>query len=261
MSGASGGGRLRGRTAVVTGAGGGIGRGIALALAAEGASVVIAARRLVTGEETAALIRAEQGEALALECDVSRQSQVDAAITAIIDAYGALDIVVHNANASDSAMPVAFEAITDANWMSQAAVAWDAAFFLAQAAHVHLKKSGRGRFIMLGSCFGLHGAAMNPIYSALKGGDRGFVKALAREWGPDGITVNAIEPAAATEPTEVFFNQYPEVRAKYLANFPMGRLGRPREDIGRAVAALCFDDFGFITAQSIQVDGGLYTAL
>ena len=75
------------------------------------------------------------------------------------------------------------------------------------------------------------------------------------------ITVNAIEPSAATEPTEVFFNQYPEVRAKYLSNFPMGRLGRPREDIGRAVAALCSDDFGFITAQSIQVDGGLYTAL
>jgi 3-oxoacyl-[acyl-carrier protein] reductase len=114
---------------------------------------------------------------------------------------------------------------------------------------------------MLGSCFGLHGAAMNPIYAALKGGDRGFVKALAREWGPDGITVNAIEPAAVTEPAEVFFNQYPEMRAKYLGNFPMRRMGRPREDIGRAVAALCGDDFGFVTAQSIQVDGGLYTAL
>ncbi|MGO9512707.1 MAG: SDR family NAD(P)-dependent oxidoreductase [Steroidobacteraceae bacterium] len=257
----SGGGKLRGRTAVVTGAGGGIGRGIALALAAEGANVAIAARRSATGEQTAALIRAEQGEALALTCDVSQQEQVHAAIGAIVAAYGALDIVVHNANAGDSAMPIALEAITDENWHTQAAVAWDAAFFLAQAAHAHLKNSGRGRFVMLGSCFGLHGAAMNPIYAALKGGDRGFVKALAREWGPDGITVNAIEPSAATEPTEVFFNQYPEVRAKYLSNFPMGRLGRPREDIGRAVAALCSDDFGFITAQSIQVDGGLYTAL
>ena len=114
---------------------------------------------------------------------------------------------------------------------------------------------------MLGSCFGLHGAAMNPIYAALKGGDRGFVKALAREWGPDAITVNAVEPASATEPTELFFNQYPQVRAQYLGNFPMGRMGRPREDIGRAVAALCSEDFGFVTAQSIQVDGGLYTAL
>jgi len=255
------GGKLQGRTAVVTGAGGGIGRGIALALAAEGAHVAIAARRLITGEETAALIRAEKGEALALECDVSQQAQVDGAIASIIAAYGALDIVVHNANVSESAMPIAVEAITDANWHTQAAVAWDAAFFLAQAAHAHLKRSGRGRFVMLGSCFGLHGAAMNPIYSALKGGDRGFVKALAREWGPDAVTVNAIEPAAATEPTEVFFNQYPEVREQYLRNFPMGRMGRPREDIGRAVAALCSDDFGFITAQSIQVDGGLYTAL
>ena len=257
----SGGGKLQGRTAVVTGAGGGIGRGIALALAAEGAQVAIAARRLITGEETAALIRAEEGEALALECDVSQQAQVNGAIASIIAAYGALDIVVHNANASESAMPIAAEAITDANWHTQAAVAWDAAFFLAQATHAHLKRLGRGRFVVLGSCFGLHGAAMNPIYSALKGGDRGFVKALAREWGPDAITVNAIEPAAATEPTELFFNQYPQVREQYLRNFPMGRMGRPREDIGRAVAALCSDDFGFITAQSIQVDGGLYTAL
>jgi NAD(P)-dependent dehydrogenase (short-subunit alcohol dehydrogenase family) len=237
------GGRLRGRTAVVSGAGGGIGRGIALALAAEGANVVIAARRLLTGEQTAAMIRAERGEALALQCDVAEQQQVAATIAAAVAAYGAL------------------EAITDENWQTQAAVAWDAAFFLAQAAHRHLKDSGRGRFIVLGSCFGLHGAAMNPIYAALKGGDRGLVKALAREWGGDGITVNAVEPAAATEPTEVFFNQHPEVRAKYLSNFPMARMGRPREDIGRAVAALCSDDFGFITAQSIQVDGGLYTAL
>ena len=199
------GGRLRGRTAVVTGAGGGIGRGIALALAAEGANVVIAARRLLTGEQTAAMIRAEQGEALALQCDVAEQQQVAATIAAAVAAYGALDIVVHNANASDSAMPIALEAVTDENWQAQAAVAWDAAFFLAQAAHLHLKESGRGRFIVLGSCFGLHGAAMNPIYAALKGGDRGLVKALAREWGADGITVNAVEPAAATEPTEVFF--------------------------------------------------------
>jgi 3-oxoacyl-[acyl-carrier protein] reductase len=257
----SGGGKLHGRTAVVTGAGGGIGRGIALALAAEGANIVIAARRLVTAQQTAALICAEQGSALALECDVARAQQVRAAIAATVAEYGALDIVVHNANASESAMPLAVEAITDANWHSQAAVAWDAAFFLAQAAYPHLKKSGRGRFLMLGSCFGLHGAALNPVYAALKGGDRGMVKALAREWGPDGITVNAIEPAAATEPTELFFEQNPEVRAKYLGNFPMGRMGRPREDIGCAVAILCCDDAGFITAQSIQVDGGLYTAL
>lgn len=254
-------GSLRGRTAVVSGAGGGIGRGIALALAAEGANVVIAARRLLTGEETAALIRAEQGIALALECDVASAAQVQRAVAAAVAAYGTLDIVVHNANCNESAMPIALEAVSDANWQAQAAIAWDAAFFFAQAAYPYLKRSGRGRFVMLGSCFGLHGAAMNPIYAALKGGDRGLVKALAREWGPDGITVNAIEPAAATEPTEVFFNQFPQVRDKYLSNFPMGRMGRPREDIGRAVAALCGDACGYITAQSVQVDGGLYTAL
>ena len=253
--------RFSGKTALVTGAGGGIGRGIALALAAEGANVVVAARRAATGDETAALIGAERGRALAVECDVTHNDQVKAAVTLTVSTYGGLDIVVHNANNSESAMPVALEAIDDARWNSQATVAWDAAFFVARAALPFLKKSSAARFVMLGSAFGLHGAAMNPIYSALKGGDRGFVKALAREWGPFGITVNAIQPASATEPTEVFFNQHPAVRDQFMKNFPMGRMGKPREDIGRAVVAICSDDFAFVTAQSIQVDGGLYTAL
>ena len=117
------------------------------------------------------------------------------------------------------------EDIVEEDLLRQARVAWDGSFHCAQAALPHLKASGHGRFIVLGSSFGLHGAAMNPIYSALKGGDRGFVKSLAREWGPHGITVNAIEPSAATEPTEVFFAQNPAVRDMYLKMFPLGRMG------------------------------------
>jgi len=252
--------RLQGRTAIVTGAGGGIGRGIALALAAEGANVVIAVRRKVTGDETAELIAQERGTALAVKCDVSVRADVDSAVAAAVAAFGGLDIAVHNAINRESANPLALEDLTDAMWHAQASVAWDGTYFLAQAALPHLRRSARGCFVMLGSFFGRHGAAMNPAYSALKGGIRGFVKALAREWGPYQVTVNAIEPAAATEPTEIFFSQHPQLRAQFMRNFPMGRLGRPREDIGRAVVAICSDEFGFITAQSIQVDGGMYTA-
>lgn len=255
---------LQGRTAIITGAGGGlggIGRGIALALAAEGANVVIAARRKVSGDETAALIAQEQGTALVVQCDVSVRADVDTAVSAAVAAFGGLDIVVHNAVHREGGHHLPLEDITDANWDVQASVAWDAAYFLAQSALPYLKRSPRGSVVMLGSAFGLHGAAMNPVYSALKGGIRGFVKALAREWGPHQITVNAIQPVAAADPAAVFFAQDPKVVAQFMRNFPMGRLGRPREDIGRAVVAICCDDFGFVTGQSVQADGGLYTAV
>lgn len=253
---------LAGRVALVTGAGGGIGRGIALALAAAGARVAITGRRLEPCDQTAALIAAEGGAAVALEADVGDAAAVHRAVALTVERWGRLDIVVQNANAGgDSALPVALEDVTDAAWMRQARVAWDGSFHCAQAALPHLKASGHGRFIVLGSAFGLHGAAMNPVYSALKGGDRGFVKSLAREWGAHGITVNAIEPAAATEPTEVFFAQNPAVRDAYLAMFPLGRMGAPRADIGRAVVALASDLMGYVSGQNLPVDGGLYTAL
>jgi len=258
----TGAGLLQDRVALVTGAGGGIGRGIALAMAAAGANVVVTGRRLPTCEDTLKLIDAEGGNAIALEMDVSDEQAVHDAIGQAVAQWGRLDILVQNANAGgDSAHPIALESITDDDWYRQARVAWDGTLHCAQAALPHLKASGHGRFIVLGSAFGLHGAAMNPVYSALKGGDRGFVKSLAREWGPHGITVNAIEPAAATEPTEVFFAQNPAVRDAYLRMFPLGRMGVPRADIGRAVVALASDLMGYVNGQNLPVDGGLYTAL
>jgi NAD(P)-dependent dehydrogenase (short-subunit alcohol dehydrogenase family) len=253
---------LHKRTALVTGAGNGIGRGIAQALAAAGAQVVVTARQAETGQETLALIEAAGGTGLAVAMDVTRRDDVAHAIAQAVARFGGLDIVVHNANAGgDSALPVALEDVTEAAWDHQASVAWDGALHCAQLAFEHLKASGHGRYIVLASSFGLHGAAMNPIYSALKGGDRGLVKALAREWGPHGITVNAIAPSAATEPTKVFFAQNPAVHEQYIANFSLRRLGDPMRDIGGAVAALCSDAMGYVTAQTLVVDGGLYTAL
>jgi len=258
----TGSGLLAGRVAFVTGAGGGIGRGIAQALAAAGASVAVTGRRQSTCDDTVGLIEAEGGICAAFEVDVGDEMAVRRAIDAAARRWGRLDILVQNANAGmDSAVPVALEAVTEEDWYRQARVAWDGNLHCAQAALPHLKASGVGRFIVLGSAFGLHGAAMNPVYSALKGGDRGFVKSLAREWGAHGITVNAIEPAAATEPTEVFFAQNPAVRAAYLRMFPLGRMGAPRNDIGRAVVALCSDLMGYVSGQNLPVDGGLYTAL
>ncbi len=251
---------LEGRTALITGAGQGIGLGIAEAMAAAGANVVLAVRRREVGEAALEKIRAEGGQGLVAIADAASMEQMQAAVDLTVATFGGLDIAIHNANNPSSALPIALEAVTDEDWQAQSSVAHGGAFVLAKAAYPHLKKSGHGRYILLASAFGLHGAGMNPIYSALKGADRGFVKALAREWGPDLINVLAIVPAAATPPTEVFFNQFPEIRDKYLANFPLGRMGRPREDIGEGVVALCSDRYGYINGQTVPMDGGLFTA-
>lgn len=253
---------LAGRVAFVTGAGAGIGRGIAQALAAAGAHVAVTGRRRQPCDDTVRLIADEGGSAFALEADVSDFAAVTRAVEATVARWGRLDILVQNANAGgDSALPMTLEDISEEDWMRQARVAWDGSFHCACAALPHLKASGHGRFIVLGSAFGLHGAAMNPVYSALKGGDRGFVKSLAREWGAHGITVNAIQPSAATEPTRVFFAQNSALHEAYLRMFPLGRMGEPRQDIGRAIVALASDLMGYVSGQNLPVDGGLFTAL
>ena len=254
-------GLLQGRTALVTGAGGGIGRGLAQALAAAGANVLIAARRQSTGNETQALIEAEGGVALCLQADVARRADVDGAVAAAMRRYGGLDIVIHNASSGQSGVPTKCEEITDAQWDEQHAIALDAAYYLAQAAFAPLRASSRGRFVILTSAQALHGGAMNPIYAALKSAQRGMVKALAREWGPHGITVNGIAPAAATEATQAHFERHPQLREQILATIPLRRLGDMRVDIGGAVVALCSDEMRFVTGQVLPVDGGAYTAL
>jgi NAD(P)-dependent dehydrogenase (short-subunit alcohol dehydrogenase family) len=252
---------LAGRTALVTGAGGGIGRGLALALAAAGANVLIAARRAATGDQTRDGIVAEGGQALSLACDVARRDDVHAAVQAALQRYGALDVVVHNASSGQSGRAAACEQIVDAAWNEQAGIALDAAFHLAQAAFGPLRASGRGRFIVLASAQGLHGGALNPVYAALKSAQRGFVKALAREWGPHGITVNAIAPAAQTESTQAYFEAHPQLHAQLLDTIPLRRLGDVRHDIGAALVALAGDSLRDVTGQTLPVDGGAYTAL
>ncbi|HSW03573.1 SDR family NAD(P)-dependent oxidoreductase [Aquabacterium sp.] len=252
---------LSGRTAIVTGAGGGIGRGLAQALAAAGANVVIAARRGPTGDETLALIEAQGGRAISVQTDVTQRAAVDAAVKAALDTYGGLDIVVHNASSGQSSLPTGCETITDDSWNEQYAIAIDAAFHLAQASFHHLRDTGRGRFIILSSAQALHGGAMNAIYASVKSAQRGMVKALAREWGPEGITVNAIAPASETEATKVYFERNPQVRDKILASIPLRRMGDSQTDIGGAIVALASDHMRFVTGQLIPVDGGVYTAM
>lgn len=250
---------LEGRTALITGAGAGLGLGVAGALAAAGANVVLAVRRREVGEAALAAIAPEGGRGLVAIADVAVPAQIQAAVEQAVAAFGGLDIAIHNANSPLAAMPLALEQASDADLEGQGTVAHLGGYALAHAAYPHLKRSGRGRFIMLASSFGMHGAGFNPIYAALKGGDCGFAKALAREWGPDRINVYAVAPSSRTPSSDAFFEANPALRDRYLANFPLGRIGDPRSDLGPAFVALCSDQFGYVTGQTIRVDGGLYT--
>jgi NAD(P)-dependent dehydrogenase (short-subunit alcohol dehydrogenase family) len=252
---------LAGRTAIVTGAGGGIGRGLACALGRVGAKVVVAVRRRTTGEETAALVRADGGEALVVEADVAKRAAIDALASETIAAYGGVDIVIHNASSALSGKTFALEDVNDGDWDEQCDTALAAPFHLAQVLFEPLRRSGRGRFIVLTSSQGLHGGAMNPVYTACKSAQRGFVKALAREWGPHGVTVNAVAPAALTDAARDYLARDPERAKAAAANFPLGRMGDVRDDIGAAVVAMCSDYWRYVTGQVVNVDGGYYTAL
>lgn len=252
---------LKGRVAIVTGAGGGIGRGLAQALALAGAHVVIAARRAATGDETAALIHDEGGSALAIECDVADAAAVQALIDQTAAHYSGLDIVVHNASSGLSGKAFKLSEINAADYAEQAGVALGAAFLLARAAFPHLRDTSRGRFIVLNSSQGLHGGAMNPVYTATKSAQRGFVKALAREWGPYDIVVNAVAPAALTDAAKIYLESDPARSAAAMKSFPLGRMGDMRDDIGAAVVALSSDYWRYVTGLTVPVDGGYYTAL
>ena len=168
---------------------------------------------------------------------------------------------MHNASSGQSSAPTKCEAIDDARWDEQYAIALDAAFYLVQASFAHLRDTGRGRFIILSSAQALHGGAMNPIYASVKSAQRGMVKALAREWGPHNVTVNGIAPAAETDATKAHFERHPQLREQILSVIPLRRLGDMRHDIGGAIVALCSDQMRFVTGQTIPVDGGAYTAL
>ena len=185
------------------------------------------------------------------------RADVERTIAAALGAFGALHIVVHNAASGLSGIPAQLNEISEQNWHEQTRVSLDALFFLARAAYGHLRGHGRGRLIVLASAQGATGGSMNPAYAAVKSGQRGFVRALAREWGVHGITVNAILPAGLTDATKAHIERNPNLRELIKKQNPMGHLGDPRTEIGAAVVGLASDAGCYINGQSVAVDGGI----
>ncbi|MHB8670786.1 MAG: SDR family NAD(P)-dependent oxidoreductase [Acidimicrobiales bacterium] len=251
---------LLGRTAVVTGAGQGVGRGIALALAGRGANVVVAARRAETGEPVAEEIRARGGVALCLETDVTRRSDVEAVVASTVDRFGALQVMVHNAFRGGGRHRL--EDVDAAAWEPYSRTAVWASFLCAQAAFPHLRAAGSlGRLILVTSPAGVEGSANLPVYAPVKAAQRAMAKSLAREWGRHGITVNCVAPVAETPSLTRALEADPALRQRLVGRTPLGRLGDAEADVGAVTAFLAGDDAGYVTGQTIVCDGGSFTGL
>ncbi len=246
---------LHGRTVLVTGASQGVGKGLALAAAAAGAAVVVTARNAEAAEAVAGAIREKGGQAASFRVDVVDRGEVAGAVALAIDRFGHLDAVVHNATSRFSGRGAALQDVTDENWDDQVAVGLRGAFVLGQAAFSALK-AARGSFTLLVSNAGIEGSLPLPVYSAVKGAQRALVKSLAREWGPDGIRVNAVAPVAMTPAMDEFFASQPKMRSYIEFGAALRRIGEPEADIGRALNFLISDDSAFITGQTLLVNGG-----
>jgi 3-oxoacyl-[acyl-carrier protein] reductase len=243
---------LTGKIALVTGASQGIGRACALALAAEGATVAVAARNVEKLEAVAAEIAAAGGTAKAYALDVASEESIKAAAKAVLADHGAVHILVNNAGITRDGLALRmriadFEDVLRTNLTG--------AFLLTQAVISSMMKARWGRVINITSVVGETGAAGQANYAASKAGLIGLTKSLAREFASRGITVNAIAPGfIETAMTHALTD---EQKAGILAQIPLARYGADA-DIAAAVAFLASEGAGYITGHTLDVNGGLY---
>lgn len=250
---------LAGRGVVVTGGAAGVGRGIVLACAAAGARVVVASRR-DNGLDVVREVEARGGSARWVQCDVGEPDSVDAMVAAAVEFAGALHALVHNATSNRSSEPHRLEEATLDLWDEHAAVSLRGAYHCARAALPALRETG-GTMMVMTSPAGVEGSATLPFYATVKGALRGFAKSLAREWAPLGVTVNVVSPLAYSPAMVHAIEQDPAMEDRLNRRVPLGRVGDPERDVGAAVAFLAGPDAGYITGQTLGIDGGHFMSL
>jgi 3-oxoacyl-[acyl-carrier protein] reductase len=239
---------LTGRTALVTGASGGLGGAIARALHAQGAAVALSGTRRDALEALAAELK---DRAHPTPCDLADAAAAEALVPAAEAALGSLDILVNNAAVTRDSL---FVRMKDAEWESVLAINLTAAFRLSRAALRGMLRRRFGRIINIASIVGVAGNPGQGNYAAAKAGMIGMSKALAAEVAPRGITVNCIAPGFILSPMTEALDQ--KRREAILASIPMGRLGSG-EEIAAAAVYLASSEAAYVTGQTLHVNGGM----
>ena len=242
--------QLQNQTALVTGAGQGIGRAIALRFATEGADIAIADLNMETAQATADEIRQLGRRAFVHHTDVSDYDQVQALVSATVDALGKIDILVNNAGIGKGQR---FLEVSKENWQQHINIHLSGSFYCAQAAAREMAKQEYGRIVNIASVAGLMGPINLAPYGAAKAGIIGLTRSAALDLADSGITVNAIAPGPIE--TELLKTWPPEALRERAQHMPIARLGQV-EEIAHAALFLASPDSGFITGTVLVVDGG-----
>jgi len=243
---------LDGKVAIVTGSGQGVGQGIALALAGEGAKVGVVEIVPERAQATVAEIRRRQGDATAFLCDVKVEADIVRCVDEVIGELGRIDILVNNAQEATLGPLLALSrADMERNWISGPV----AAFTFMKACHEQLQNGGV--VVNIASGVSMHQLPLGyGVYGAVKDGMRMLTRVAACEWGPLGIRVLCVIPAAKSPGYVLWEEADPEAAAAFVETVPLRRVGDPEIDIGRPVAFLCSSAAGYITGTNITVDGG-----
>jgi NAD(P)-dependent dehydrogenase (short-subunit alcohol dehydrogenase family) len=247
---------LKDKVALVVGGNSGLGRASALAFAAAGARVVIAARR--SGESLAVVeeIQAAGGTAAFLKADVTAEAEIEALLAATVERFGRLDCAVNSAAVLEDFGPItevdggAFDRMMAVNVRGTL-------LGMKHQIRQMLRQGGGGSIVNMSSVMGHLGAMTGSVYVATKHAVLGLTRAAALGYAKQGIRVNCVAPAviAGTPMVDSTMQNFPGLMDPYIAEIPMDRPGRP-EEVGRAVAWLCSDDASFITGHSLAIDGG-----
>lgn len=244
--------RLDGKVAVVTGCSQGIGLAIARAFAAEGAALVISARRGDAIQDAAREIEATGAKVIGVQADVAKREDANRTIAAAADAFGRIDVLVNNAQATKQAK---VEDITDEAIELTLGSGLLGTLYHMQAAFPYLKERG-GSVINFGTRQGIYGEPGDGIYGAGKEGIRALSRSAAREWGQFGIRVNVINPAALSPSAAKFFEENPVRAQQYFDAIALRRFGDPGADIAPIAVFLASDEGQYLTGQTLNADGG-----